>query len=58
MDAKEKIITEMSIVVASLTLKLEALQTKIDELCKKTGGCDRVKAVNKELLLKKDKFKK
>ena len=58
MGSKETIISEISSVVANLSLKIETLQAKIDELCKKTGGCDRVKAVNKELLLKKDKFKK
>ena len=58
MDSKDKIILEIQSVVASLSLKIEALQAKVEELCKKTGGCDRVKAVNKELLLKKDKFKK
>jgi|TARA_R110000744_G_scaffold268988_1_gene382384 hypothetical protein len=58
MDSKDVIILEISTVVLNLRLKIEALQAKVDELCKKTGGCDRVKAVNKELLLKKDKCKK
>jgi|TARA_R110000796_G_scaffold164878_2_gene281725 hypothetical protein len=58
MDSKDRIIFEISNVVLSLSLKIEALQAKVDELCEKTGGCDRVKAVNKELLLKKDKCKK
>jgi uncharacterized coiled-coil protein SlyX len=50
MDSKDKIISEISTVVASLTLKLETLQAKVDELCKSTGGCDRVKKVNKDLV--------
>ena len=58
MGSKETIISEISSVVASLNLKIEALQAKVEELCKKTGGCDRIKAVNKELLSKKDKSKK
>jgi uncharacterized coiled-coil protein SlyX len=53
MDSKTKIINEISTVVASLTLKLETLQAKVDELCKSTGGCDRVKNVNEDLLCKK-----
>jgi uncharacterized coiled-coil protein SlyX len=53
MDSKSKIINEISTVVASLTLKLETLQAKVDELCKSTGGCDRVKNVNEDLLCKK-----
>jgi uncharacterized coiled-coil protein SlyX len=47
---KEQIISEISSAMASLTLKLETLQAKVDELCKSTGGCDRVKKVNKELV--------
>ena len=50
MDSKDQIISEISTVVASLTLKLETLQAKVDELCKSTGGCDRVKKVNKDLV--------
>tara|TARA_R100001443_G_C3258213_1_gene154937 strand:+ start:366 stop:551 length:186 start_codon:yes stop_codon:yes gene_type:complete len=53
MDSKSRIINEISTVVASLTLKLETLQAKVDELCKSTGDCDRVKNVNKDLLCKK-----
>jgi uncharacterized coiled-coil protein SlyX len=53
MDSKTKIINEISTVVANLTLKLEALQAKVDELCKSTGGCDRVKNVNEDLLCEK-----
>ena len=50
MDSKDRIISEISTVVASLTLKLETLQAKVDELCKSTGACARVKKVNQELV--------
>ena len=52
MDSKDEIIHEISTVVESLTLKLAALQAKVNELCKSTD-CKRVKNVNKELLCKK-----
>ncbi len=58
MDSKEKIILEISSVVASLSLKIETLQAKVDELCKSTGDCARIKKVNSDLLPEKDKFKK
>ena len=49
MDSKDRIILEISTVVESLSLKLETLQAKVNELCKSTD-CTRVKAVNKDLL--------
>ena len=49
MDSKDKKILEISTVVATLSLKLATLQAKVDELCKSTGECDRVKKVNKDL---------
>lgn len=49
-NQKDKIINEISSVVQSLTLKLAMLQAKVDELCKSTGDCARVKKVNRELL--------
>ena len=52
MDSKEQIISEISSVVASLTLKLATLQDKVNELCKSTD-CQRVKKVNTDLLSKK-----
>lgn len=50
MDSKNQIILEISSVVASLSLKIETLQAKVNELCKSTGDCARVKQVNNELL--------
>tara|TARA_R100000008_G_scaffold83831_1_gene69807 strand:+ start:1302 stop:1478 length:177 start_codon:yes stop_codon:yes gene_type:complete len=51
MDSKkEAIILEISSVVKSLSLKIETLQAKVNELCKSTGDCPRVKQVNDDLL--------
>jgi hypothetical protein len=50
MDSKDKIILEISSVIQSLSLKVETLQAKVNELCKSTGDCMRVKEVNGELL--------
>tara|TARA_R110002074_G_scaffold349387_1_gene519821 strand:- start:917 stop:1120 length:204 start_codon:yes stop_codon:yes gene_type:complete len=48
-SSKDDIINELSNVVQRLSLKLETLQAKVNELCKKTD-CTRVKNVNKDLL--------
>ena len=58
MDSKDKIILEISSVVESLSLKIEALQAKVNELCKSTGDCAPVKNVNKDLLPPTTKDKK
>jgi len=53
MDSKKKeIIQEISTVMASLAIKLETLQAKVNELCQSTD-CHRVKTVNQDLLCKK-----
>lgn len=52
MDSKHQIIHEISNAVESLSLKLAALQDKVNELCKSTD-CQRVKNVNQDLLCKK-----
>ena len=57
MDSNDKIILEISSVVEKLSLKLETLQAKVNELCKSTD-CTRVKTVNKELLKTNRKSKK
>jgi len=57
MSDRDKIILEISTVVQNLTVKLESLQAKVDELCKSTGDCARVKTVNKELISEKVKPK-
>jgi len=53
MDSKDKMINDISVVIAGLSLKLETLQAKVEELCRATGTCSRVKKVNKELIPKK-----
>ena len=58
MDSKDKIILEISTAVESLSLKIEALQAKVNELCKSTGDCSRVKKVNKDLLPSPNQEKK
>ena len=57
MDSKHQIIQEISTAVESLSLKLAALQDKVNELCKSTD-CQRVKNVNKDLLCEKSTQRK
>ncbi len=57
MDSKEKIISEISTAVENLSLKIEALQAKVNELCKSTGDCKIMKNVNQELVQKKESVK-
>ena len=58
MDSKKKeIIKEISTVMATLAVKLETLQAKVNELCRSTD-CNRVKTVNQDLLCKKPTKKK
>ncbi len=54
MDSKDKIILEISAAVENLSAKLAALQVKVNELCKSTGDCERVKEVNRALSPKKN----
>ena len=55
MDSKSnETISHISSVVKNLTLKIEKLQAKVDELCESTGGCDRVKKINKDLTTPKN----
>tara|TARA_R110000824_G_scaffold361231_1_gene549192 strand:- start:992 stop:1162 length:171 start_codon:yes stop_codon:yes gene_type:complete len=49
MDSKDKIILEMSTSLATLSVKIAALQAKVNEMCKSTGDCVRVKEVNRAL---------
>jgi len=54
MDSKDKMMSEISVVIAGLTQKLETLQAKVDELCRSTGACRQVEKVNKELHTQKE----
>tara|TARA_R100000664_G_C2655226_1_gene73970 strand:- start:208 stop:390 length:183 start_codon:yes stop_codon:yes gene_type:complete len=56
-ETEKKIISEISTVVHSLSLKIEALQAKVNELCKSTGQCERVKKVNGDLTASKNESK-
>ena len=53
MDSNDKMINDISVVIAGLSLKLETLQAKVEELCRATGTCSQVKKVNKELIPQK-----
>tara|TARA_Y100001938_G_C7971654_1_gene369637 strand:+ start:226 stop:399 length:174 start_codon:yes stop_codon:yes gene_type:complete len=57
MVSEKEIIREISSVVESLSLKVEALQAKINELCRSTGECDRINKVNKDLASQTSKDK-
>lgn len=54
MDSKDKMISDISVVIAGLSQKLATLQAKVDELCRSTGACGHIKKVNKELTTKKE----
>ena len=54
MDSKNKIITEISVVIAGLSLKLEPLQAKVKKRCRATGACRHIKQANKELIPQKE----
>jgi peptidoglycan hydrolase CwlO-like protein len=56
MDSKDKIILEISSAVQSLSQKIESLQAKVNELCKSTGNCSRIKEVHKDLLPQKEEI--
>ena len=50
MDFKKEEINSIQFALTELQKKVDKLKTKLDKLCKETGGCDRVKNVNKEIL--------
>ena len=51
MDSKQEEINEISSAVNELLIKVEKLKTKLDSLCKETGGCDHIKKMNREILI-------
>ncbi len=55
MDSKQEEINEISSAVNELLVKVEKLKTKLDSLCKETGGCDHIKKINREILRKKER---
>jgi len=55
MDFKDETLKEMNTAVQTLSEKIKTLQNKVNELCKSTGDCARIKKVNKDLSSPKDK---
>lgn len=53
MDSNDEI-KEISVALNELFEKVEKLKLKLDSLCKQTGGCDHIKAINREILKKKE----
>jgi len=54
MDSKQDEIIEISFAINELFEKVEKLKSKLDNLCKETGGCDQIKKINREILRNKD----
>ena len=55
MDSKQEEINEISSAVNELLAKVEKLKSKLDSLCKETGGCDQIKKINQQILRKKER---
>ena len=53
MDSRKTLLDEITVVVHALTQKMEALQEKVDELCKSTGDCSYIKEAHEDLLSSK-----
>tara|TARA_R110000751_G_scaffold87750_1_gene173833 strand:- start:341 stop:544 length:204 start_codon:yes stop_codon:yes gene_type:complete len=53
MDSKNEI-KDISVALNELFEKVEKLKLKLESLCKQTGGCDHIKAINREILKKKE----
>tara|TARA_Y100000593_G_scaffold80218_1_gene149695 strand:- start:391 stop:582 length:192 start_codon:yes stop_codon:yes gene_type:complete len=58
MASKDEIINEISTVVESLSLKIEALQAKVNELCKSTGECATIEKSHESVSPRSSKIKK
>ena len=54
MSSKNEKTNDISNMVNILSEKIKILQDKVNDLCKNTGDCDRIKKVNRELNSKKD----
>ena len=53
MDSKNEI-KDISVALNEIFKKVEKLKLKLESLCKQTGGCDHIKAINREILKKKE----
>jgi outer membrane murein-binding lipoprotein Lpp len=56
MDSKQEEINEISSAVNELLAKVEKLKSKLDNLCRETGGCKQIKKINRQLLKKKERI--
>tara|TARA_R100000005_G_C4800894_1_gene92561 strand:+ start:128 stop:337 length:210 start_codon:yes stop_codon:yes gene_type:complete len=54
MDSDQEEIRQISSAINELLEKVDRLKSKLDNLCKETGGCEHIKKVNREILKKKD----
>ena len=51
MDSEKKtLMGDITLVVNRLSLRIESLQKKIEELCKSTGDCAHIRRAHQELL--------
>ena len=55
MDFNQDEIHQISSAIDELFEKVDKLKSKLDNLCKETGGCDQIKRVNREILKKKER---
>ncbi len=54
MPSKNETTNDISNMINILSKKIKILHDKVNDLCKNTGDCDRIKKVNQELNSKKD----
>ena len=55
MDSNQDEIQQISSAINELFEKVNKLKSKLDNLCKETGGCDQIKKINREILRKKER---
>ena len=55
MDFNKDEIQQISSSINELFEKVDRLKSKLDNLCKETGGCDQIKKINREILRKKER---
>ena len=55
MDSNQEEIRQISSAIDELFEKVDRLRSKLDNLCKETGGCDQIKKINREILRKKER---
>ena len=55
MGSNQDEIRQISSAIDELFEKVDRLKSKLDNLCKETGGCDQIKKINREILKKKER---